>query len=32
MDPKAERFIDNAAANALAKPEYRKPYNAPEVV
>ena len=32
MDPKTERFVDNAAANALARPEYRKPYVVPEVV
>jgi predicted dehydrogenase len=31
MDPKAERFIDNPAANALARPEYRKPYEVTEV-
>ncbi len=32
MDPKTERFINNAAANALIRPEYRKPFVVPETL
>jgi len=32
FDPKKERFVDNDAANAMVKPEYRKPYVVPEKV
>lgn len=32
FDPKAERFIQNDAANALVKPEYRAPFVVPEEV
>ena len=32
MDPKTERFIDNAAANQLLTREYRKPFVVPEKV
>jgi predicted dehydrogenase len=31
MDPKTERFIDSAAANALVRPEYRQPFAVPEI-
>jgi hypothetical protein len=30
MDPKAEKFIGNAAADKLLTREYRKPYIVPE--
>lgn len=32
LDPKTETFGANAAANALVRPKYRKPYEVPEVV
>jgi predicted dehydrogenase len=32
MDPKTERFIDNAQANTLLTRDYRKPYVVPEKV
>jgi predicted dehydrogenase len=32
MDPKTERFLDNDAANALLRRDYRKPFVVPEVV
>ncbi len=32
FDPETERFVDNDAANAMAKPKYREPYIVPEIV
>jgi predicted dehydrogenase len=32
MDPKTERFLDNAQANALLRRDYRKPFEVPEKV
>ena len=32
MDPVAERFIDNEAANDMLTRNYRKPYVVPEIV
>ncbi|HWE97711.1 MAG TPA: Gfo/Idh/MocA family oxidoreductase [Tepidisphaeraceae bacterium] len=32
MDPKTERFVDNAEANALLSRAYRKPFVVPEMV
>ena len=32
MDPKTERFLENDAANALLRRDYRKPFVVPEVV
>ena len=32
MDPKTERFIDNADANKRLSRDYRKPYVVPEKV
>jgi predicted dehydrogenase len=31
FDPETERFIDNDAANALVRPQYREPYVVPEI-